>query len=94
MELLEWLEANIGPKTKLFQNFCGWLDHSAENWQTLDTTKYGMYGFTLVNPGTGLPWTFAEIDTYSRPLMSPMVLDRIRADVRNLEILRKAYHAQ
>lgn len=92
MDLLEWLQKQIGPHTQLIQNFCGWVDHSAENWKTLDISRFGLYGFSAVNPATCLPWTSAEIDNYRRPVMLPAVLERLYTDARNIEILRKAYH--
>jgi uncharacterized lipoprotein YddW (UPF0748 family) len=92
-EFLDWLAANIGPHTKLLQNFCGWADHSAGNWRDLDTTRFGFYGFTSVNPGTGLPWTTEEVEAHRRPTMWPTILDRFAADARNTAILREAYHS-
>ena len=92
-EFLDWLAANIGPQTKLLQNFCGWADHSAGNWRNLDTKRFGFYGFTTVNPGTGLPWTLAEVEAHRRPSMWPTVLDRYSADAKNVAILREAYHS-
>lgn len=93
VEFLEWLAANIGPHTKLLQNFCGWADHSAGNWRDLDTERFGYYGFTSVNPVTCLPWTLGEVEAHRRCVMRPTFLDGLTADARNVSILREAYHS-
>jgi hypothetical protein len=91
LELLAWLEDNIGPQTKVLQNFCGWADHSAGNWRDLDTKRFGLYGFTTVNPGTCLPWTLEELKAHRRRVMRSTSLDRFTADAKNVAILREAY---
>lgn len=98
---LDWLEKNVGAHTRILQNFCGWPDHSAGGWRDLDTRRFGLYGFTTVNPGTCLPWTLPEIEALRRPVMAagqvsdhyPNMLGRLAADARNVAILREAYHA-
>lgn len=90
-EFLDWLEKNIGSHTKLLQNLCGWGEHNAEDWHKLDPNRYGLYGFTCVNPGSCLPWAISDVNNYYRSVMSEDSLARFRADARNVEILRKAY---
>ncbi len=78
LSLLDWLAEQIGPKTKIIQNLCGWKDHDAEVWRKLDTEKVGLYGFAQADAATTLPWTG----------QSP----RGRANRRNIDIIRRAYH--
>ncbi|MCX6972179.1 MAG: hypothetical protein NTV93_18790 [Verrucomicrobia bacterium] len=90
-EFLDWLAANIGPHTKVLQNFCGWADHSAGNWRDLDMKRFGFYGFTKVNPATCLPWTAEQVQSHRRKELKQATLDWFHADVKNLAILRDAY---
>lgn len=92
-EFLDWLKANIGPHTRLVQNFCGWAGHSADNWRDLDTKRFGFYGFTKVNPATCLPWSAEDVEALRRKVMLPSLLDPFIADVKNVAILREAYHS-
>lgn len=87
------MAANIGPHTKLLQNFCGWIGHAADNWRDLDTKHFGFYGFTRIHPGTCLPWTAEEVEALRRDAMWPTALDWFLADVKNDAILREAYHS-
>ncbi|MCC6442852.1 MAG: hypothetical protein IT210_05270 [Armatimonadetes bacterium] len=53
--LLGWLERNIGPRTRILQNLCGWADHDASAWKKLDPRKFGLYGFAQADRKTTLP---------------------------------------
>lgn len=92
LEFLNWLEKQIGPQTKLIQNFCGWPGHSAESWRDLDAERFGYYGFTCTHPGTCLPWTEGQIQSHRRQTMKPDYLKRVVSDTKNIAVLREAYH--
>lgn len=91
--LLGWLEQNIGSGTTLIQNYCGWPDHSAESFRAVDSTRYGSYGFTCVNPATCLPWTVSEAAAFVRSVGNHQKFSRLIADARNIGILREAYRS-
>lgn len=79
VELLDWLGRQIGPHTKIFQNLCGWKDHDASIWKSLDLARYGLYGFAQADPATTLPsadYTAACI-----------------ANQKNIAIIREAYRS-
>ena len=78
IELLDWLEAQIGPQTKIIQNLCGWKDHNASIWKELDVEKFGLYGFAQAEPQTTLP----SFDYTSA----------CAANWKNIDIIRGAYH--
>lgn len=72
---LEWLGRQVGPKTLIVQNLCGWGDHDASAWEKVDVSRFGLYGFAKADEKTTLPDA------------------GVPANIRNIEILRKAYHA-
>ena len=79
VNLLSWLHDQIGPNTTIVQNLCGWKEHDASAWRTIDTAKYGLYGFAQADPETTLP--------------SPGYTPACVANQKNIAILREAYHA-
>jgi hypothetical protein len=77
VELLGWLEAQVGPHTKIIQNLCGWKDHDASIWRQLDARKLGFYGFAQADPVSTLP--------------SPDYTPACAANWKNIGIIREAY---
>jgi hypothetical protein len=71
---LEWLRQQVGPRTLIVQNLCGWKDHDASAWKTIDPKRYGFYGFAQADVITTLP---SKAEAWN---------------VKNIEILREAYH--
>ncbi len=72
---LAWLDKQVGPGTLIVQNLCGWGDHDASSWKSVDSRRYGLYGFAKADETTTLP-------------------DRsVAANIKNIEILRGAYHS-
>ncbi|MBI4028713.1 MAG: hypothetical protein HY360_27290 [Verrucomicrobia bacterium] len=76
-QLLTWLEAQIGPRTRIIQNLCGWKNHDASAWKTINTSKHGLYGFAQADPDTTLP--------------SATYTPACAANMRNIAIIREAY---
>jgi hypothetical protein len=74
--VLEWLRQQIGPHTKIIQNFCGG-NHDAAAWQQLDLARYGLYGFAQADPVTTLP--------------SADYTAACAANQKNIAIIRAAY---
>jgi hypothetical protein len=79
IEILNWLEAQIGPRTKIIQNLCGWKDHDASVWKQLDVPKLGLYGFAQADPVTTLP--------------SADYTPACVANQKNIAIIRNAYRS-
>jgi hypothetical protein len=52
---LDWLRKQVGPKTLIVQNLCGWQGHDATMWKKLNTKRFGLYGFAKADPQTTLP---------------------------------------
>jgi hypothetical protein len=75
--MLGWLEKQVGPKTRIIQNLCGWGDHDAGAWRKMDPQKFGFYGFAQADPATTLPATGG---VKTAPSLQ-----------RNIAILREAY---
>jgi hypothetical protein len=75
--MLGWLEKQVGPKTRIIQNLCGWGDHDAGAWRKMDPQKFGFYGFAQADPATTLPATGGVKTAQSLQ--------------RNIAILREAY---
>jgi len=75
LEHLEWLRKQVGPRTLIVQNLCGWEGHDASAWKKIDPKQFGLYGFAKADEKTTLP--DAEV----------------KANIKNIEILREAYHA-
>ncbi|MEN6495189.1 MAG: hypothetical protein ABFD16_12990 [Thermoguttaceae bacterium] len=74
LEHLDWLRKQVGPKTLIVQNLCGWKGHDATMWKKLDTSVFGLYGFAKADPQTTLP---SKEQAWN---------------IKNIEILREAYH--
>jgi len=74
LEHLGWLRKQVGPKTLIIQNLCGWKDHDATAWKKLDLRTFGLYGYAKADPTTTLP------------------SEEVPWNVKNIEILREAYH--
>lgn len=79
VELLSWLEAQVGPHTKIIQNLCGWKDHDASIGKQLNVEKLGLYGFAQADPVTTLP--------------SANYTPSCAANWKNIGIIRELYHA-
>ena len=77
-ELLGWLARQVGPRTRLIQNLCGWKDHDASLWKKIDFPTVGLYGFAQADPHTTLP--------------SMDYTPACAANERNIGIIREAYH--
>jgi len=75
LEHLGWLRKQVGPKTLIIQNLCGWKDHDAAVWKKLDPKTFGFYGYAKADPTTTLP------------------SEEVPWNVKNIEILREAYHS-
>ncbi len=75
LEHLEWLRKQVGPRTLIVQNLCGWEGHDASAWKKIDPEQFGLYGFAKADEKTTLPDAEAK------------------ANVKNIEVLREAYHA-
>ncbi len=71
---LAWLRAQVGKETTIVQNLCGWADHDAGVWQSVDTGAFGLYGFAQADPTTTMPSA------------------AVPANLKNIEIIRTAYH--
>ncbi len=52
---LDWLRQHVGPDTLIVQNLCGWEGHDANLWKSIDTRRFGLYGFAKADPQTTLP---------------------------------------
>jgi len=52
---LDWLTSQVGPHTLIVQNLCGWEGHDASAWKTIDSKRFGLYGFAKADPRTTLP---------------------------------------
>jgi hypothetical protein len=74
LEHLEWLRQQVGSKTLIVQNLCGWEGHDASAWKKIDPRTFGFYGFAKADETT--------------TLLDPAV----KANTKNMEILREAYH--
>ena len=55
MSLLDWIGSQAGPNTTIVQNICGWPTHDSEMWKSIDTHKYGLFGFAPADVDTCLP---------------------------------------
>lgn len=75
LEHLEWLRKQVGPKTLIVQNLCGWEGHDASAWKKIDPRRFGFYGYAKADETTTLP--------------DPAV----PTNIRNIDILRQAYHS-
>ena len=67
LEHLEWLRKQVGAKTLIVQDLCGWKDHDATIWKKLDTKTLGLYGFAQADSTTTLPskespWNIKNIE--------------------------------
>jgi len=71
---LEWLKNQVGPRTLIVQNLCGWGDHDASVWKRIDPARFGFYGFAKADEATTLPD------------------ERVERNIKNIVILREAYH--
>lgn len=54
LDHLEWLRRQVGPRTLIVQNLCGWEGHDAKAWQQLDPKTFGFYGFAKADETTTL----------------------------------------
>lgn len=73
--ILDWLVANSGDHTLVVQNICGWQNHDAAIWRSIDRSKFGLYGFAAADPGTTL-----AADPAYRP-----------ANARNIAVVQEAF---
>ncbi len=55
LDHLDWLRRQVGPKTLIVQNLCGWEGHDASAWKRIDTETFGLYGFARADEKTTLP---------------------------------------
>ena len=55
VELLSWIRSQAGEHTTVIQDICGWANHDASIWKTIDTGKYGLFGFAPADFETCLP---------------------------------------
>lgn len=75
LDHLDWLRRQVGPRTLILQNLCGWKDHDALMWKKIAPMALGFYGFAKADEKTTLPDPTIEVN------------------VKNIEILREAYHS-
>ena len=52
---LDWLQKQVGEKTLVVQNLCGWPEHDAGAWKKINTRKFGLYGFAQADVNTTYP---------------------------------------
>src|SRR6185295_16855554 len=52
---LAWLQKQVGEKTLVVQNLCGWPEHDAVAWKKINTRKFGLYGFAQADVNTTYP---------------------------------------
>ena len=54
-DFLDWIQSQAGKNTMVVQNLCGWADHNLEKVNSIDTDKYGLFGFAQADYDTCLP---------------------------------------
>jgi hypothetical protein len=75
LDHLDWLRQQVGPRTLIIQNLCGWKGHDASMWKKIDPKATGFYGYARADDKTTLPDGAIEVN------------------MKNIEILREAYHS-